>query len=233
MNTITELAPIFFEFLRKGNKLFNAALLADTEKDHVRAYYEFMQPESNSFIIDMGAGTGYCGELLQNIDPSLEVLNIVNDPTLIKLMKESGLNCLYESFENTSIEKDFADIVMFNESIGHGDLHRCMAEASRTLRHNGMLTIKDFTTTNQTQEVLSFESWGYNVYRQDIMIGVAYQHGFSLVEIKHPKMYTKHWFDIAKSNNVEYVVNYDAQNMPLCSVLYKFIKGNLNGRSQA
>ena len=127
-NDVLELGPIFSEFLHRGYKLFNAARIAPTEKEHARAYYEFMAPQSNSFIVDMGAGTGECGVLLQELDPSLEILNVVNDPALIKLMQNLQLDCLYASFEDTSIPAQTADVVMFNESIGHGDLDKALAE---------------------------------------------------------------------------------------------------------
>ena len=228
-----QLGPVFSEFLERGNRLLNAALLAPTEKDHVRTYYNFMRPESNSRIVDLGCGTGHYGVMLQEIDPSLEIDNVVNDMALVQWMDDEGIPCFYSSFESTPLPSECADVVMFNEAIGHGDLGKCFDEAFRLLKTNGILTMKDFTTVDLSQEVLSFDSWGYKVYRQDIMISVAYQHGFNLVEVKHPKMYTKEWFEIVEKHLVEYVSTYDKENMPLCSVLYTVVKGNLNGRSQS
>ena len=233
MTQQAQLGPVFSEFLERGNRLFNAALLAPTEKEHARVYYDFMKPQSNSSIVDMGCGTGHLGVMLQKIDPSLEIMNVVNDMALAQLMDDEDIPCFYASFESTPIPNECADVVMFNESIGHGDLRRCFTEALRVLKTDGMMTIKDFTTIDLNQEVLSFDDWGYRVYRQDILIGVAYQHGFNLIEVKHPEMYTKDWFDIVEKHFVQYVCSYDRGNMPLCSVLYKFVKGNLSGRSQA
>ena len=230
---MNQLGPVFSEFLDKGNLLFNAALIAPTEKEHGRAYYEFMQPSKDARIVDMGCGTGHLGVMLQEIDPSLDVMNVVNDPALIELMQDKNIQCVYSSFEETPLAKECADAVMFNESMGHGDIRKCFDEAFRVLKNGGILTIKDFTTIDSSQEVLSFDDWGYKLYRQDIVIGVAYQHGFNLVAVNHPKMYTKDWFDIAEKHFVKYVGTYDTQNMPVCSVLYKFVKGDLSGRSQA
>jgi ubiquinone/menaquinone biosynthesis C-methylase UbiE len=228
---VLELGPIFSEFLHRGYKLFNAARIAPTEKEHARAYYDFMAPQSNSFIVDMGAGTGQCGVLLQELDPSLEVLNVVNDPALIKLMQNLQLDCLYASFEDTGIPAASADVVMFNESIGHGNLDKALFEAARVLRAGGELFIKDFTPVDASKETISFDSWGYKIHRQDLFISTAYKNGFNLVAVKHPKMYTKYWFDIIAENNIEYVCDYDRHDMPLCVVLYKFVKGGLNGQS--
>ena len=179
----------------------------------------------------MGAGTGECGVLLQELDPSLEILNVVNDPALIKLMQNLQLDCLYASFEDTSIPAQTADVVMFNESIGHGDLDKALAEAARVLRTDGELFIKDFTPVDPSKKAISFDSWGYKIHRQDLFINAAYKNGFNLVAVKHPKMYTKYWFDIIAENNIEYVCDYDRHDMPLCVVLYKFVKGSLNGQS--
>jgi len=228
---VLELGPIFSEFLTRGYKLFNAARIAPTEKEHARAYYNFMSPQSNSRIVDMGAGTGQCGVLLQEIDPSLDVLNVVNDPALVRLMKNLQLPCIHASFEDTKLPAACADVVMFNESIGHGDLDKALSEASRVLRAGGELFIKDFTPVDSGKETISFDSWGYKIHRQDLFISTAYKNGFNLVAVKHPKMYTKYWFDIIAENNIEYVCDYDRHDMPLCVVLYKFVKGGLNGQS--
>jgi len=225
------LNAVFDAFTQNGANMFIATRLAPTEQEHAALYYNFMRPKAYSIIVDLGCGSGECGALLQNIDPTLQVINVVNDKTLIQYMTNVRRVCVQASFEDTPLPTGCADYVMFNESIGHGDLDKALSEAARVLCAGGELFVKDFTPVDSGKETISFDSWGYKIHRQDLFISTAYKHGFNLVAVKHPKMYTKYWFDIIAENNIEYVCDYDRHDMPLCVVLYKFVKGGLNGQS--
>ena len=228
------LKPAFKAFIENNSKLLIAARLAPTELEHVKIYHEFMRPKSGSIIVDLGCGTGECGALLQQIDPSLEVINVVNDDALIQLMDNLGRMCINASFENTNLAAGIADNVMFNESIGHGDIDRAFKEANRLLKDGGVVTIKDFSITDQTKTEIALESWGYIIHQPYTFIETAYKNGFSIDTMLHPEMYMKHWYDLIGKNKAvkDSAAQHDPDTLPLCMVLYRFIKGDLSGKSR-
>jgi len=227
------LSAVFDAFLRNGAGLFIATRLAPTEQEHMAQYYSFMQPQPHSVIVDLGCGSGEAGALLQNIDPTLKVINVVNDPALIDYMINAKRICVNASFENTPLPDACADYVMFNESIGYGDLDAVFKEANRLLRDGGVVTIKDFTVINPSESKVFLENWSYTIRQPNEFITAAYKNGFSVQAMIHPVSYTKHWFDImAQSDEArESALQHDPRNLPLCTVLYRLIKGKLNGCS--
>lgn len=232
MDSLVEIKPHFKELLDRGHWLFNAARLAPSEAEHAIYYHRYISPEQNAVIVDMGAGSGELGAMFNCIDPSMRVINVVNDPSLIMLMRGLNRECVEASFESTGLPDSCADIVMFNESIGHGDLNAALKEAYRVLKPEGTLTIKDFTPVAPKAEVIEFPSWEYVLHRVDTVINTAYKIGLTLENCSTPPMYTKHYFDIIRSKStVEHLSDYDAKNLPFCMVLYKFKKGSLCGKS--
>jgi SAM-dependent methyltransferase len=224
------LGGVFKEFMQNGANMFIATRLAPTEQEHMNQYYKFMQPRPYSVIVDLGCGSGEAGALLQNIDPTLQVINVVNDPALINYMISVRRICINASFEKTPLPNACADYVMFNESIGHGDLDEVFQEAHRLLKDKGVVTIKDFTVINPSETKVVLENWGYTIRQPNEFIAAAYRNGFSVETMTHPPSYTKHWHDIMAKSNVarEDALQHDPQHLPLCTVLYRLIKGNLN-----
>jgi ubiquinone/menaquinone biosynthesis C-methylase UbiE len=227
------LSSVFKAFMANNCNLFNATRLAPTEKEHVEKYYKFMCPPKNSLIVDLGCGSGEYGHLFQMIDSSLRIINVVNDNALINLMQSLGRVCVNASFEKTGLESETADIVMFNESIGHGDIDALLKEAYRLLKPNGILTIKDFSIITPKSKSIYLDSWGYAIHQPPLYLAAAYHNGFSVEKLEHPPLYTKHWFDIIEKSKEakKSALLHDPKNLPLCTVLYKFKKGNLNGES--
>jgi len=227
------LNEVFGAFIDNGSNLFNATRLAPTEQEHIEKYHAFMQPKPYSIIVDMGCGSGAAGALLQGMDPTLNIVNVVNDPALIAYMTSMRRICLNASFEKTPLPNACADYVMFNESIGYGDLDKVFNEANRLLRDGGVVTIKDFTVINPSASNVFLENWNYLIRQPSEFIAAAYRNGFSVEAMLHPPSYTKHWFDIMEKSNEARAsaLEHDPKDLPLCTVLYRLVKGPLSGSS--
>jgi precorrin-6B methylase 2 len=99
----TLLGSVFDHFMENGAYLFNATRLAPTEEEHCKLYYDFVQPVSDALIVDLGCGSGAVGAWFNKFDPSLRVMNVVNDESLIQHMREHGRVCLNKSMDNTEL----------------------------------------------------------------------------------------------------------------------------------
>jgi len=231
---VTKVSSVFDDFMSNGAFLFNATRLAPTEGEHCRLYYEFVQPKQGALIVDLGSGIGEVGAWFREFDPTLRVVNIVNDESLILHMIENGRECIRCSMDDTPIPAGVADNVMFNESIGHVSLKAAFKEAAKLLKDGGVLTIKDFSITSPIVPDLHLGSWDYSIRQPEMFITEAYSHGFSLQAMVHPPMFTKHWFDIIEKGGAakRSAMMHDPAKLPLCTVLYRFVKGSLDGRSR-
>jgi SAM-dependent methyltransferase len=226
------LGAVFDEFVKHGAQMFVGMRLAPTEEEHAVAYYGFMVPKPEAIIVDLGCGIGGCGYYLQQIDPSLRIINVVNEPALIAYMQQAGRECVEASYEKTGLPDAIADNVMFNESIGYGDLDAVLAEASRLLKPGGTLTIKDFSPLDQTKEEVEFDEWDYRSKRPDLVLAAAYKQGLHVEIVCHSHAYMDHWDTLMGDNpDVKRVLGDDPKLLPICQTLYKFVKGNLRGRA--
>jgi SAM-dependent methyltransferase len=227
------LGSVFDHFMENGAFLFNATRLASSEQEHCRLYYDFVQPASGSFIVDLGCGVGEVGAWFQHFNPTLSVLNVVNDPALIRQMKFWGRRCLNKSMDATDLPDAVADIVMFNESIGYVPLDAAFKEAARILCSGGVLAIKDFSITDPKKKTIHLADWDYSIRQPEDFIRAATEAGFSVQAMLHPPMFTKHWYDIMDKSEVARVsaMQHDPSKLPLCTALYRFVKGELDGRS--
>jgi SAM-dependent methyltransferase len=227
------MSAVFEQFMENGAYLFNAARLAPTEEEHCNIYYEFVGPRPGAVIVDLGCGVGEVGAWFQKFDPTLQVVNVVNDEELIKRMLELDRGCILNSMDETDLPDSYADNVMFNESIGHVPLEAAFKEAARLLRTGGVLTIKDFSPVNPATSRLHLDQWGYTIHQTEDFIREATKVGFSVQALIHPPMFTKHWYDIMDKSEVarESAMRHNPETLPICMVLYRFVKGELNGRS--
>lgn len=229
----TLLGSVFDHFMENGAYLFNATRLAPTEEEHCHLYYNFVQPAPHATIVDLGCGVGEVGAWFRKFDPSLRVMNVVNDASLIERMQYLGRGCVNRSMDDTRLVGGMADNVMFNESIGYVSLDAAFAEAARLLRSGGTLTIKDFSIINPATSRIHLDNWDYTIRQPEDFVRAATNAGFSIQALVHPPMFTKHWFDIMDKSDVarESAMRHDPAKLPLCTVLYRFVKGELNGRS--
>lgn len=229
----TLLGSVFDHFMANGANLFNATRLAPTEMEHCRIYYDFVQPKPGAIIVDLGCGVGEVGAWFQWFDPSLHVMNVVNDASLIARMTELKRDCINRSMDDTGLPEGMADNVMFNESIGYVPLEAAFKEAARLLKPGGTLTIKDFSITDPQVQKFHLDNWDYTISQPTEFITKAMAAGFSVQALIHPPIFTKHWYEIMEKSEVakESAMRHDPSQLPLCTVLYRFVKGELNGRS--
>lgn len=227
------LGSVFDHFMANGAFLFNATRLAPTEAEHCRIYYDFVQPQQGAVIVDLGCGSGEVGAWFQHFDPTLRVVNVVNDSSLIAHMLRLGRECVNASMDATPLPDGIADNVMFNESIGYVPLEAAFKEAARLLKPGGVLTIKDFSIVDPNQVKFHLDNWDYTISQPSEFITKAMSAGFSVQALIHPPIFTKHWYDIMEKSEVakESAMRHDPRNLPLCTVLYRFVKGPLNGKS--
>jgi SAM-dependent methyltransferase len=227
------LGSVFDHFMENGAFLFNATRLAPTEQEHCELYYNFVQPAHDAHVVDLGCGSGEVGAWFQKFDPTLRVTNVVNDADLIEFMQKHERVCTLKSMDDAGLPDGCADNVMFNESIGYVTLEAAFKEAARLLRSGGVMTIKDFSIINPATTRIHLDNWDYTIRQPEDFIREATKAGFSVQALVHPPMFTKHWFDIMDKSEVarESAMRHDPAKLPLCTVLYRFVKGELNGRS--
>lgn len=223
------LNAVFDEFEKNGAQMFICARLAPSEEEHMLAYYGFMQTKHGATVVDMGCGIGGFGHYLRKIDPSIEVINVTNDPKLIEKMEALGRPCVNASFEVTTLPDESADNVVFNESIGYGNLDALMRESSRLLKPGGCLVIKDFSPLHADMEEVDYEAWDYRSKRPDIVLSTAYKHGLNMEVVWHPKIHMDHWNSFMCGNKDMAEVWGENKVLPLCQTLYRFVKGPLHG----
>lgn len=223
---------VFHKFVSHGAQMLLGMRLAPTEEQHAYVYLSFMQPKHDAVIVDLGCGIGGCGYYLQQMIPTLQIINVVNEPALIAHMNKAGRECVEASFEKTGLPDGVADNVMFNESLGYGDLDEVFSEAARLLKNDGVLTIKDFSPLNQAEKEVKFEQWGYRSRSPEVVIAAAYRHGFHVDVVYHPDTYTEHWKEImGDETSVNEALGTAVDLFPICQTMYRFVKGQLRGRA--
>lgn len=132
------------EYLKHGLLCFNAALLGADDKQHAAKLYEMAGIPKGAVIVDMGAGVGGLPMLMQTIDETIVAYGVTNVQRQADLMREWGkVQPVLCDFHDVPLKPESADVVIFNETIGYGDLRLLLKEAWRLLKKGGFVVIKD------------------------------------------------------------------------------------------
>lgn len=132
------------EYVRHGVLVMQAVLFAETELEHARILFGEIGAEPGAHYVDMGCGTGEVGRLFCRFDPAASITGVTNSAVQCALVQQRGMRSIRADFHQVPLPDDCADVVMFNESIGYGDLTGLLREAHRLLRRGGRLFIKDW-----------------------------------------------------------------------------------------
>lgn len=167
------------EYLAHGIKLFVAQMFGPDEQSHMEAYINIFQPSGT--IIDMGSGIGETGAWIKKFDPSSRTINVTSSEVQAHYMRDIGREYVLTDFHDTGIPDEFADFVMFNESFGYGNPEKLMQEASRILKTNGFLIVKDFTPIENIEKSFELTGWEFVVHPSSRIIGSAEKANLKLI----------------------------------------------------
>jgi SAM-dependent methyltransferase len=172
-----------------GTHVFQIHWFCPNEADHVAALFSLFNPPEGARVLDAGCGIGAVSEYMRARNPSLSFV--------LQNISRAQLDLCRDDFEK--IESDFHNIplgdrsfdaVMFNYSLGHGQLDKVIAEAARLTKPGGVLFIYDFAGFNE----LTVSTLGYKVHPTEIVEDCAEQHGFKLDKAKFPRhTFTDHF----------------------------------------
>ena len=173
------------EYLKHGMRLFQAHLLGDSELEHVINFVHLCQPVGVG--IDMGCGIGEMGYLLKIVDPSLTVVGVTNSKVQSDYMIAANRAHIFADYHSVPLQDEVADFVMFNESIGYGDLDVVISESVRLLKKNGKLFIRDFCNTTSTTDSFYLKSWEYTQHPINVLVEKAANNNLTMNFFLKPK----------------------------------------------
>ncbi|WP_196933715.1 methyltransferase domain-containing protein, partial [Pseudacidovorax intermedius] len=130
--------------VKKGMRVFNAALFAPTEREHVAVLLALADLPEGSMVIDAGCGVGEMALHMRDARPDLDIL-------LVNMSAEQLARCpedfhqLQADFDHMGAVPDgAADAIIFSYSICHSpDWPTTLREARRVLKDGGVLLIND------------------------------------------------------------------------------------------
>lgn len=146
------------EFIRRGFPILQSHKLAATDAAHVARLLEYMSPPANASILDAGCGVGAVAEIMSELRPDLRFTLLNISPSQLGFAPDFPK--IHADFHHIPREDASFDVVMFNFALGHGDLEKCVTEASRVLRLGGILFLYELTADDADQYYV-FERVGY------------------------------------------------------------------------
>jgi SAM-dependent methyltransferase len=112
----------------------------------------------------------------------MNYLGVTNSATQHAHVTATGLDCLLGDFANVPVNDGIADVVMFNETIGYGDLTALLEEALRLLQPGGVLFIKDFDAPSRYFSA----DWCYHLTPATLVLQELSSLGFENIVMQSP-----------------------------------------------
>lgn len=158
----------------RGNSILQAFKLDKDDKAHVNWLLEFMQPKPGAKILDAGCGIGEVARLMCEFRPDLK-FTLLNISGAQLEMCPCHFKKVKADFASVPLPSHSFDVIMFNYSLGHGDVWTVLKEAARLMKPRGTLFIYDIETKNN--KVLA-DTLGYHAHAADTVLAAANENGF-------------------------------------------------------
>lgn len=196
------------QLLQKDIAVFQIHRLAKEEAAHVAMLLHYLAPPLHSKVLDMGCGVGTVARLMKQLRPDLTfVLQNISQEQL-NLCPDFKKIC--GDFHSTAAQNEEFDVVMFNYSIGHGDLPTLLNEAKRLLKKGGVLFIYDLCGPD-------LPALEYRLHSTEELVSCA--RGFSLDFLLSPKItHAEHFIPLFGE------VEYERIFCNVTPILYRFLR---------
>ncbi len=149
------------EMVRRGFPILQSHKLADTNAGHIATLLEYFDPPQGASVLDAGCGVGAVADMMLEMRPDLRFTLLNISPSQLALCGDFPK--IEADFHDIPCEDETFDAVMFNFALGHGDLEKCIAEASRVLKPGGILFLYELTADPVWQDYV-FERVHYRPY---------------------------------------------------------------------
>lgn len=128
----------------KGMRIFNAALFAPTEQEHVQVLLQLAALPRGAIVIDAGCGIGAMAQFMRAARPDLGFL-LVNASEAQLAQCPPDMNCMLASFDQLAgVADGSVDAIIFSYALCHSpDWPTTLREARRVLKDGGVLLIND------------------------------------------------------------------------------------------
>lgn len=173
------------EYIKHGFFAFNAALLGDTVEEHLHNFCKLLEVDVRpveGFMADMGAGIGAVPTYIKrHYQPDLQAFGVTNVLAQARAMLDFGaVTPLLCDYHEVPLPDNSCGLVLFNETIGYGNLVKLLREAKRLLNKSGKIFIKDYVLPSADQYFSS--AWNYRLYREGDIDQVAGDLGMTVVD---------------------------------------------------
>lgn len=169
------------EYIKHNINVFQAFLLSDDEVEHCKKLYHIFNPKKGGIIIDMGCGVGEISNKWRKIDPTLKPICITNSKVQYDIVNKKNIPVLLTDYHSVPIQDEYADMVMFLESIGYGDIEILLKESYRLLKKGGKLFIRDWFSKDK--DFRKSEGWDYKIFSLKKYEDILKKLGFHFIKI--------------------------------------------------
>lgn len=171
------------EYLKHGLTVFNAAMMGATEREHVDKLIDVIQIVPGATVIDMGCGVGGISRLIKESDPGATCYGVTNVQAQVDAMRQlGGVEPVLCDYHQVPLDGNVADVVLFSESIGYGDLVSLLKESMRLLKPAGVLAIKD--VAGLTGKPVWSSVWQWMIHPKGEIDRIAKALGFTVLVSK-------------------------------------------------